>query len=89
MNRSRRKFARLMVLSAAAPLAPLQAQQEKPSADSLDVAVKSLGAIPMNEERAGQVRQSIEQSVDRVGRLRKYNLRREIEPALGLGIFDL
>lgn len=90
MNPSRRKFTRMLALTVAAPLVPPQANPQEKTVlpEAVEVSMKTLD-IPMGEERAKQVRESVEQTLERVKKLRAYPLRREVEPALNLGVFDV
>lgn len=88
MNPSRRKFTRMLALGAAAPLiAQAPAQQEPVPTDAVDLSIKVID-VPMNEDRTKQVRDSLENTIRQVKRIRAYKLKRDTEPALSLGVFD-
>lgn len=88
MNPSRRKFTRMLALGAAAPLIPQAAGQQEPvPADAVDLSMKLID-VPMNEDRAKQVRESVENTIRQVKKIRAYKLQPDTEPAMSLGVFD-
>lgn len=91
MKQNRRQFARMLALGAAVPLAPQRRggednQPPVPSAQ-VDAKMKLIESVPMNNDRAGQIRQSVEQTIRQIDKIRSYKLAgRATEPALNMAM---
>lgn len=91
MKPNRRQFARMLALGAAVPLAPQRrgGQEDQPSvpAAQVDAKMKLIESIPMNADRTGQIRQSVEQTIRQIDKIRDYKLSaRALEPALNMAM---
>lgn len=91
MKSSRRNFARTLALGAAvAPLVPeaVSQQDSQAPADAIDLSMKVIN-IQMNDDRAKQIRDALQNTARQVTAVRAYHLRRDTPPALVLGVFDV
>jgi hypothetical protein len=90
VNPSRRKFTHALALAAvAAPLAPEAISQDKQaSSDFVDVQMKVMD-VHVSDARASQIREFLLKTTSReISVLRAWPVRRDLPPALMLGVFD-
>jgi hypothetical protein len=90
MKLSRRKFTRVLALSAvAAPFAAeAAAQVNTPVSDeTIDLDMKVVD-VNVSEKRAAIIREALKNTAIQVEALRAYPLKRDAQPALILSVFD-
>lgn len=92
MNSSRRNFTRAVALGAlAAPFAveELSGQNNQTASDEIELRMKIIDA-KVSDERANQIRDFLRQNTLReISVLRGWPVKRDVPPALGLGVFDI
>jgi hypothetical protein len=92
MKSSRRNFTRTVALGAlAAPFAleGLSWQDNQAVSDEIELRMKIIDA-KVSDERAKQIRDFLRQNTMReISVLRAWPVKRDVPPALGLGVFDI
>ena len=92
MKSSRRNFARAVALGAlTAPFATeiLSGQNNQAASDEIEFRMKIIDA-KVTDQRANQIRDFLRQNtLHEISVLRAWPVKRDVPPALGLGVFDI
>ena len=91
MKSSRRTFARTLAgATAAIPLVPqVIAQQDNAlPVDDFDLDLKVID-VKMSDDREKQIKASLQNIAREIHTVRAFSVKRETEPATGLGVFDV